>query len=456
MARTQAQSSRPNVVVIGGGFAGLNAVKSLHRAPVAVTLIDRQNYHLFQPLLYQVATAALNPSDIAYPLRSAIRRQENASVLLADAKSIDLDRNAVHLDNGELHYDYLIVATGATHSYFGHDEWETNAPGLKTIEDALEIRRRIYLAYEAAERESDPEKRRSWLTFVVVGGGPTGVELAGALAEIGRQTLARDFRSIDSRSVRVLLVEGQEHILTTYPESLSVRAQKQLEKLGVEVRLSTMAKHIDDTGVTIDDERIQSQTVLWAAGVRASELLASLKVETDKAGRVVVERDLSIPGHPNAFVCGDAARVEDESGLVPGVSQAAIQQGKFAADAIRRLVSGKSTTSFSYHDKGSLATIGRGAAVADIGRLHFSGFPAWMAWLLVHIFFLIGFRNRLWVLSGWAWSYLTFQRGARLITGRHPFDALPEIRGDRGESQDDANGQAPDDVSNRSFALTDD
>ncbi|MGD8494870.1 MAG: NAD(P)/FAD-dependent oxidoreductase [Gemmatimonadales bacterium] len=426
----------PRVVIVGGGFAGLNAARALKRAPVDVVLVDRENYHLFQPLLYQVATAALNPSDIAYPLRSALRRQKNCSVLLAEAAAVDVDAGRVELDNGSIAYDYLVVATGATHSYFGHEAWEKDAPGLKTVEDALEIRRRIFLAYEAAEREDDPEARRAWLRFVVVGGGPTGVELAGALAEIGRQAVEEGYRRIDREAVEVLLVEGVDRILPAYEPTSSRRAQRQLEGLGVEVQLESFVTEIDDDGLSIGDRRIEARTVLWAAGVQASGLAASLGTPLDRAGRVEVAADLSLPDHPNVFVVGDLAHVTRTDGdeLVPGVAPAAIQMGKHTASNIARLVAGGTSRPFEYRDKGSLATIGRAAAVGEVGRLRLSGFVAWMAWLLIHIFYLIGFRNRLWVLAGWAWSYLTFRRGARLITGRRPFRRLPRIEGaGRGE-----------------------
>jgi NADH dehydrogenase len=420
-------SPLPRVLVVGGGFAGLNAARGLKRAPVEVTVVDRENYHLFQPLLYQVATAALNPSDIAYPLRSALRKQKNVSVLLADAVAVDLAGSIVRFRNGEFRYDYLVLGTGATHSYFGNEAWAADAPGLKTIEDALEMRRRIYLAYEAAELERDPERRRAWLTFVVVGAGPTGVELAGALAEIGRQALDSGFKGIDQEEVRVVLVEGQDRVLSAYRPEGGASAKRQLERLGVEVRLGSFVTDIDDTGISVGDERLPARTVLWAAGVAASPLAASLGVPLDEAGRVRVQPDLSVPGHPNAFVVGDLARIPHGDGLVPGVAPAALQQGRHAAANVWRLVSGGTTEPFRYRDKGSLATIGRAAAVAEIGRLRFGGFLAWMAWLLIHIFYLIGFRNRLWVLAGWAWSYVTFKRGARLITGRHPFEELPRI-----------------------------
>ncbi|HSM09028.1 MAG TPA: NAD(P)/FAD-dependent oxidoreductase [Gemmatimonadota bacterium] len=419
----------PRVVILGGGFAGLNAARKLKRAPVEVVMVDRENYHLFQPLLYQVATAALNPSDIAYPLRSALRRQKNASVLLADAVAVDVAASRIELDNGSLPYDYLIVATGATHSYFGNEAWARDAPGLKTVEDALEIRRRIFLAYEAAERESAPEARRAWLRFVVVGAGPTGVELAGALAEIGRRTIEEGYRQVDRNLVEVLLVEGLDRVLPGYEPESSSRAKRQLEKLGVNVILESFVTDIDEQGLSIGDRRIETRTVLWAAGVEASRLASSLGAPRDKAGRVKVEPDLSVPGRPNVFVAGDLAHVRrvDRDELVPGVAPAAIQMGEHAAHSIQRLVAGQSTTRFEYVDKGSLATIGRAAAVGEIGRARLSGLIAWLAWLLIHIFYLIGFRNRLWVLAGWAWAYLTFRRGARLITGRRPFDRLPRI-----------------------------
>jgi NADH dehydrogenase len=421
--------NRPRVVILGGGFAGLNAARKLKRAPVELILVDRENYHLFQPLLYQVATAALNPSDIAYPLRSALRRQRNCSVLLAEAVSVDLDASEIRLDNGTMRYDYLIVATGATHSYFGHEAWSADAPGLKTVEDALQIRRRIFLAYEAAEREDDPEARRAWLRFVVVGGGPTGVELAGALAEIGRQAIEEGYRRVHRELVEVILLEGLDRILPAYEPESSRKAQRQLERLGVEVRLESFVTGIDAEGLSIGDRRIESRTVLWAAGVQASELAQSLGTPLDRAGRVEVEPDLSVPGHPNVFVAGDLAHVVriDRDEMVPGVAPAAIQMGKHAASCVARLVDGETTPAFAYHDKGSLATIGRAAAVGEVGRIRLSGFVAWMAWLLIHIFYLIGFRNRLWVLAGWAWSYVTFRRGARLITGNPPLEKLPRV-----------------------------
>ncbi len=404
----------PHVVIVGGGFAGLYAARALRRAPVRITVVDRHNYHLFQPLLYQVATAALNPSDIAAPIRSILRRQRNVSVLLGEATSIDVNRKAVALKDGaELTYDYLLVATGATHSYFSHPEWEPNAPGLKSIDDALEIRRRVLVAFETAEREEDEAERNALLTFVIVGAGPTGAELAGALSEIARQTMLRDFRHINPSSARILLVEGKERVLPTYPPSLSAKAQRQLEHLGVEVITNAVVTSLNDREVCIGEKKIPTRTVLWAAGVKASPLARSLGVPLDRAGRVLVNADLTIPGHPNVFVAGDLAAVDD----VPGVAPAAIQEGNHTADNIERAVAGKPLRPFHYFDKGSLATIGRAAAVADIRGIKLSGFIAWSAWLTIHIFFLIGFRNRFLVITQWAWAYVTYQRGARLITG---------------------------------------
>jgi len=401
-----------HIVILGGGFGGLYAARELRRADARVTIVDRRNFHLFQPLLYQVATAALNPSDIAAPIRSILRRQKNVSVILGEAMRIDTHKRLVVLTEGEVAYDYLIVATGATHSYFNHPEWERDAPGLKTIEDALEIRRRVLLAFEEAERETDPERQRAWLTFVIVGAGPTGAELAGALSEIARQTMLRDFRRINPSSARVVLVEGKERVLPTYPADLSAKAEAQLRRLGVEVITNAIVTSLDDHEVCIGETTIPTRTVLWAAGVQASPLAQSLGVALDRAGRVIVEPDLTIPGHPEVFVIGDLAAVPN----VPGVAPAAIQEGIHAARNIERAIEGQPRRAFHYRDKGSLATIGRAAAVADLGRIHVSGLPAWLAWLGIHIFFLIGFRNRLLVLLEWAWAYVTFQRGARLIT----------------------------------------
>ena len=410
--------TRPEVVIIGGGFGGLAAARALRRAPVNVTLLDRRNHHVFQPLLYQVATAGLNPSDIAYPIRVVLRRQKNARVLLAEARRVDVAGRRVEIDGGVVPYDQLIVATGATHSYFNHPEWAQLAPGLKSIEDALEIRSRVFLAFEAAEREADPARRAEWQTFVVVGGGPTGVELAGALAEIAGHSMTRDFRSIDPAETRVVLLEGQDRVLPTYTPKLSAKAARQLEKLGVTVRTGALVTAIDEHGVDIGAERIPARTVLWGAGVAASPLARSLGVPLDRAGRVQVQPDLTVPGHPEIHVIGDlAAAAWGEQGIVPGVAPAAAQGGKHAASNIRRQLAGKGLESFRYRDKGSLATIGRAAAVADFKRFKLSGFLAWFAWWAIHIMFLIGFRSRVLVMFSWAWSYVTFQRGARLITG---------------------------------------
>lgn len=399
---------RPRVVILGGGFAGLNAAKTLRNAEVDITVIDRRNFHLFQPLLYQVAMAALNPSDIAYPIRSVFKNQENVvKVLLGDVTDVDVDEKVVLVGEDRVEFDYLIAATGATHSYFGHDEWEDFAPGLKTIEDALTMRAQVLRAFEHAD--ADPENAERWLTFVVVGAGPTGVELAGALEEIAVHALGKEFDDVDPASARVVLVEGTDRVLPPYVPSLSKSARRQLEALGVEVRTNAMVSAIDEDGVTLTSgERIEAGTVLWAAGVAASPV-GSLVGEVDPAGRVLVESDLSVPGHPDVFVVGDLAAVPG----VPGVAPAAMQMGRHAA---RVIMSGQRTP-FRYRDKGSLATIGRARAVADIKGFRFGGFAAWFAWLAIHIFFLIGFRNRFFVLVGWAWHYLTFRRGARIITG---------------------------------------
>lgn len=408
-----------HVVVIGAGFGGLYAARALRRAAVQVTVVDRRNHHLFQPLLYQVATAALNPSDIAAPIRSILRKQKNATVVLGEVSSIDRGARRVVLSDGaSIPYDSLIVATGATHSYFGRDDWAEFAPGLKTIEDALDIRRRILLAYEAAERETDRATQAALMTFIVVGAGPTGVELAGALAEIARHSLARDFRKIDTTDARVVLLEGLPQVLPSYPPALAESAARQLASLGVEVRTGARVTAIDAWGVSIGDERIAARTVLWAAGVKASHLLESLRAPLDRAGRVIVEATLTIPGDPRVFVIGDASATKQSDGSpVPGVAPAAIQEGRHAAKAIERSLLGLPLQPFAYRDKGSLATIGRAAGVADLPTMEFGGFFAWLAWLMIHIFFLIGFRNRVLVILQWAWAYVTYQRGARLITG---------------------------------------
>jgi NADH dehydrogenase len=414
-------AERPHVVIMGGGFGGLYAARALAGDPVRVTLVDRKNHHLFQPLLYQVATAALNPSDIAAPIRSILRRQKNVEVLLAEANAVDTQAKTLRLADAELAYDYLILAPGVTHSYFGNDAWSPHAPGLKTLEDALAIRRRVFLAYEAAEREADPEKRRAWLTFAIIGGGPTGVEMAGALAEIARHTVVRDFRHVDPRTARVVLIEAQPRLLPGYPESLSWKAREQLDRLGVDVWKGTRVTAIDERGVTLGEERLAARTVIWAAGVQASPLARSLGVPLDRAGRVLVNPDLTIPGHPEVFVVGDLAALEQDEKPVPGVCPAAIQAGRHAATNVRRGVRGEPYRPFRYVDKGSFAVVGRGAAVGQLrGGLKLSGFASWLAWLGIHIFFLIGFRNRLLVMINWAYSYFTYRRGARLITGETP------------------------------------
>lgn len=413
-------ATSPHLIVIGGGFAGLYLTKGLARAPIRITLIDRRNHHLFQPMLYQVATAALNPSDIASPIRSILRRQKNVEVLLGDVTQIDAASKCVHLaDGATLSYDYCAVATGARHSYFGNGAWEPLAPGLKSVEDALEIRRRVLLAFERAEREPDPKKRHQDLTFVVIGGGPTGVEVAGALAEVRRFALARDFRQIDPREASVVLLEGGPRILSTYPPELSDKAKRTLRDLGVDVRENTMVTAIHEDAVEAAGWRIPSTTVVWAAGNAASPLLATIGVPLDSQGRVLVAGDCSVPGYPELLVLGDAAAHRHGEGTeaVPAVCPAAIQMGQHAARLIRAALAGRPRPAFRYWNKGELAVIGRGQAVANLGRLRFAGFPAWFIWIFIHIAYLIGFRNRLLVLIQWAWSYLTYGRGARLITG---------------------------------------
>jgi NADH:ubiquinone reductase (H+-translocating) len=408
----------PHVIIVGGGFGGLYAARALANRPVRVTLLDRRNHHLFQPLLYQVATAALNPADIATPLRSILRGAPNVTVLLAQVESVDLGGRRLVLDEGEMSYDALVLAAGAGHSYFGHDDWEPLAPSLKTLEDALEIRRRVLLAYEEAERERDGAEQRALLTSVVIGGGPTGVELAGALAEISRETIARDFRVIDPTRARIVLLEGGPRVLASFPDPLPARAAAALTRIGVEVRTGATVTGVTADAVWLGGEQIRARTVLWAAGVAAAPLTRTLGVPLDGAGRVPVERDLSIPGHPEAFAIGDlCAFTGDDGRPLPGLAPVALQQGRAAARNVRHRLAGEPTEAFHYHDRGSMATIGRAAAVAVVGPLRLSGLPAWLAWLLVHIMFLIGFRNRFLVLFQWAWAYLSWQRGARLITG---------------------------------------
>jgi NADH dehydrogenase len=416
---------RPHVVIVGGGFGGLDAARALAHEPVDITLVDRRNHHVFQPLLYQVATAALNPADIAQPIRSVLRKQSNVTVLLDEAVAVEAAQSRLQLrESGALAYDYLVLATGARHSYFGHDDWEERAPGLKTIEDALEIRRRILYAFEEAERAQDRDQQ-PWLTFVVVGGGPTGVELAGAITEVAFHALKRDFRRIDPRRAHVVLLEASPHVLAAYSPESQRRARQQLEQLGVTVRTKTPVTAIDGSGVTVaGGERIAARTVLWGAGVLASPLGRTLGVPLDRAGRVLVTPTLNPPGIDNVFVVGDLAAVKQEDGApVPGVAPAAMQMGKYAAQAIVDLTHDKPIFAhpFRYVNKGELATIGRKKAIADMpGHLRLWGFVAWLAWLFIHIFFLIGFRNRFIVVFEWAWAYVTFQRGARLITGPLP------------------------------------
>ena len=401
-----------SVLVLGCGFGGLWAAQGLRKAPVGVTVIDRTNHHLFSPLLYQVATAGLSAPAIAAPIRHILARQRNATVLMAEVQNIDANEKAVVLEDGSrIRYDYLIVGTGAAHSYFGHDDWAPYAPGLKTLEDALEIRRRMLLAFERAEREADPQRRAAWLTFVVIGGGPTGVELAGQFAEIARHTLRGEFRRIDPHSARVVLVEGTNRILGAYPPDLSQKAQLQLERLGVTTWVGRMVTKVDAEGVSLGYERISAKTVVWAAGVAASPLARTLGAPLDRAGRVKVAPDLSVPGHPEIFVIGDLAALEG----VPAIAPAAKQMGRHTAKNIASLVKGMNTKPFRYRDYGQLATIGRNSAVAVIGKFKLSGYPAWITWLLAHIYFLINFRNRLVVMIDWAWAYWSYQRYARIV-----------------------------------------
>jgi NADH dehydrogenase len=429
----------PHVVILGAGFGGLDAARALADAPVRITLLDRHNYHLFQPLLYQVATASLSPADIASPIRWVLRRQKNVTVLLANVHGIDVaGKRVVVEDNRTICYDFLIVATGAAHSYFGHGEWAPRAPGLKTLDDALDIRRRVLMAFEAAEREASADEQRRLLTFVIIGGGPTGVELAGALAEIARQSLRHDFRNIRPESAHIMLLEGAPHLLNAFPERLREAARASLVRLGVDVHTNAIVTGVDSLGVTFrsgdasgggtpdkvsgggtpdKQVRLPAQTVLWAAGVEASPIAKSLGVPLDRAGRVVAEPTLAVPGHPEIFVAGDICALEQGGAPLPGVAQVAKQEGAHAARNIVRAIRGEALEPFRYRDYGNMATIGRGSAVADIGPIKASGLVAWLIWLFIHIFWLIGFRNRIAVLSEWAWSYITFQRRVRLITG---------------------------------------
>ena len=421
-------ASTTRVVIVGGGFGGLYAAQALRRAPVELTLVDRRNFHLFQPLLYQVATGGLSPGEIASPLRYVLSKQRNATVLLGEVVDIDVTARRVILSDGVLNYDVLLVAGGATHHYFGHDDWKVRAPGLKNIEDATEIRARILLAFEIAERETDAKKRHAWLTFVIVGAGPTGVELAGALGEIANDTLRNDFRAIHPADAEIILLEAADRVLPPYPPSLSAKAKRQLERLGVTVRLGAAVARVDDDGVVVKlgerEERIAARTVLWAAGVQASPLAAMLAhatgTATDRNGRLMVQPDLSLPGHPEVFAIGDMVHVEQDGALLPGIAPVAMSEGRYVARRIARQAVGRSTPHFRYFHKGTMATIGRKAAVADLRFIHLSGLLAWLAWLFVHLLYLVEFDNRLLVLVEWAYNYITRNRGARLITGGNP------------------------------------
>jgi len=413
---------RPHVVIIGGGFGGLRATHALRKADVRVTLVDRSNYHTFQPLLYQVATAGLNPGDIAAPIRRIFRGQKNLEVILADVERIEPATKTVVLADGSLKYDYLILAAGSVDAYLGHDEWREFAPGLKSVDNALENRRRILYAFEAAERETDPARKAAWMTFVLVGGGPTGVEMSGAIVEIAHHALAKDFHNIDPKQARVILLEGGDRVLPSYDPSLSESAKKQLERLGVEVRVNAKVTKIDRDGVEFGDERIATKTALWSAGVCASPLTKGLGAPTDKKGRIKVNPDLTVPGHDEIYAVGDLITMEQDGKPLPGVAQGAIQTGEHAAANLLKTLAGKPREPFHYWNKGELSTIGRASAVGEIGKLKISGLIAWVAWLTVHLFFLIGFRNRLAVMFSWAFSYITYDRGARLITGHLPTD----------------------------------
>ena len=423
------QSQVPHVLVIGGGFAGLWATRALASAPVRITLVDRCNHHLFQPLLYQVATAGLSSPDIAAPLRHILRKQRNVEVRLAEVSDIDpAEKYITMADGSTLKFDYLLLSSGATHAYFGHDEWAKHAPGLKTLDDALQLRRHLLLAFERAEAESDPELRAAWLSFAIVGGGPTGVELAGTLAEIARHTLKNEFRNINPSDARVRLIEAGPRVLSSFPEDLSEKARQQLHKLGVEVSTGTAVTDINGSGYRLGEQFIPARTVVWAAGVAASPLAKSLDVPLDRAGRVPVEKDLSVPGFPHAFVAGDLASLEQDGKAVPGVAPAAKQMGRHVAHVICARLRGATAPAFRYRDFGNLATIGRMAAIVHFGKLKLSGLLAWWFWLAAHVFFLIGFRNRLIVLLNWAWAYWSYQRGARIILGQDNDDQARSAR----------------------------
>jgi NADH dehydrogenase len=421
-----APKRKPQVVIVGAGFGGLEAAKLLVDEPVRMTVIDRTNHHLFQPLLYQIATAALSPADIAAPIRGILGRCRNTEVILAEVKSVNVEARTVNTGEREIHYDYLILATGARHSYFGHDEWEKLAPGLKSLEDAIEIRRRLLLAFEYAEKISDEAAKKAAMTFVIIGGGPTGVEMAGAIAEIARYTLAKDFRHIDPSSARVVLVEGDKRVLSAFPEDLSAKALEQLKELGVEVHTGIHATNLTEAGLQVGDEFIPCRVKVWAAGNIASFVGKTTGAQVDKAGRVIVNDDLTIPGHPEVQVIGDLANFSHDGGKpLPGVSPVAMQQGRHAARNILAMMDDRKPERFHYWDKGSMATIGRNRAVADLHWFHFGGLLAWLAWLFVHIIFLVGFRNRIAVLIQWAWAYVTFNKGARLITRNFQAESRP-------------------------------
>jgi len=421
-------TGKPRVIIIGAGFGGLEAAKKLACQDVRVTVIDRTNYHLFQPLLYQVATAALSPADIAAPVRAILSKCRNVEVILAEVQSVDVEAKKVKMVDSEIDYDYLILATGARHSYFGHNEWEKLAPGLKSLEDAVELRRRILLAFEFAEKTTDEAARRAAMNFVIIGGGPTGVEMAGAIAEISRYTPARDFRHINPSEARIILIEGEPRLLAAYPPDLSESARKQLADLGVEVRISTRATNLTEAGVQIGDEFIPCRVKIWAAGNSASFVGKTLGTPVDRAGRVIVNEDLTIPGHPEVQVIGDLANFTHQTGEpLPGISPVAMQQGRHAARNILAMIQGRKPQRFRYWDKGTMATIGRNKAVADLKFVHLSGLPAWLAWLFVHIIFLVGYRNRLLVLFQWAWAYLTFNKGARLVTRNFQSEQRPPV-----------------------------
>ena len=417
---------KPHVVIVGAGFGGLEAAKKLAGKDVRVTVIDRTNYHLFQPLLYQVATAALSPADIAAPVRAVLSKYKNVKVILAEVESVDVDAKKIKTTDSEIPYDFLILATGARHSYFGHNEWEKLAPGLKSLEDAIELRRRLLMAFEYAEKITDEAACKAAMTFVIIGGGPTGVEMAGAIAEIARYTLAKDFRHIDPSQTRVILIEGDPRLLSAFPEDLSASALKQLVDLGVEVRIGGRATAITEAGVQVGDEFIPCRVKIWAAGNNASFVGKTLGAPVDRVGRVMVNDDLTIPGHPEVQVIGDLANFSHQTGQpLPGVSPVAMQQGRHAARNILAMTEGRKPQRFRYWDKGSMATIGRNKAVADLNFMHLSGLPAWLVWLFVHIIFLVGFRNRLAVLFQWAWAYFTFNKGARLITRNFQSETRP-------------------------------